>query len=196
MEKIPTNLAMKERSKSEWTRFRQKLEIYMRAAKRNADDDETKTALLLAAGGDLVLEEYNAIDFPEPTAAIVRPAHKGAKATFSAYKFRTRVQGVKEPFATWLTDLKILARDCHFEKQEDRMMRNQLIYGIRSPKVREDLLKIQDLDLQQTVNLRAAAEAAKKQAGEFENDKNARSSETSTLQNSTADETTELLAES
>lgn len=59
MDRLPENIAVKRRSPADWKRFAQKLQIFLSATKKHQESDEIKVAILLATGGDIVLDEYN-----------------------------------------------------------------------------------------------------------------------------------------
>jgi hypothetical protein len=56
------------------------------------------------------------------------------------YKFNNKVQGLNS-FDKFVTNLKLLARDCNF-KDTDEMIRDRIVFGIQSEKVREKLINI------------------------------------------------------
>ena len=67
--------------------------------------------------------------------------------TVERYKFFTRVQEEGEPLEKFIVDLKILASTCNFTTLRESLVRDRIICGIRDSKLREDLLKVADLDL-------------------------------------------------
>ncbi|RWS21397.1 uncharacterized protein B4U80_06309 [Leptotrombidium deliense] len=60
--------------------------------------------------------------------------------TFAAFKFSTSIQREGENFDAFLTELKVLAKDCNFGKLEDRLIRDKIVTGIRVDAVRANLL--------------------------------------------------------
>jgi hypothetical protein len=54
---MPEGMAMSQRTLSEWQKFKQKLTLYMKATKKAAEASDVKVAILLTAGGDIVLDE-------------------------------------------------------------------------------------------------------------------------------------------
>ena len=50
-----------------------------------------------------------------------------------------------------MAELRKLARNCNFA-DEDRMIRDRVVVGVKSSVVREKLLEIEDLNLQKAVN--------------------------------------------
>ncbi|KAG7479045.1 hypothetical protein JOB18_016283 [Solea senegalensis] len=64
-----------------------------------------------------------------------------------------KVQGAKEPFEQLLTDLRLLVKDCNYANNEE-MVRDRVMLGIQSPKVREKLLSVgSDLTLDKAIDI-------------------------------------------
>ena len=80
--------------------------------------------------------------------------------TVERYRFFTRVQEEGEPLEKFIVDLKILT--CNFSTLRESLVRDRIICGIRDSKLREDLLKVADLDLDKCVNACRASNYRKK----------------------------------
>ena len=61
------------------------------------------------------------------------------KHIMAALKFNERRQGDNESFDSFVTDLKILVRDCGYQ-EEERMVRSAIVFRCKNPKVREKCL--------------------------------------------------------
>ncbi|XP_052820412.1 uncharacterized protein K02A2.6-like [Mya arenaria] len=60
---------------------------------------------------------------------------------FSRYKFKSRAQEDGEPFESFVTQLKILIKDCGYPVGiQDEMIRDHIVFGIKSNKIREKLI--------------------------------------------------------
>ena len=57
----------------------------------------------------------------------------------AALKFNERRQGDNETFESFVTDLKILVKDCGYQ-EEERMVRDAIVFRCKHPKVREKCL--------------------------------------------------------
>ena len=57
----------------------------------------------------------------------------------AALKFNERRQGDSESFDSFVTDLKILVKDCGYQ-EEERMVRDAIVFRFKHPKVREKCL--------------------------------------------------------
>ena len=59
---------------------------------------------------------------------------------YNRYKFHLRVQSKSETFDQFSTDLKMMVKDCKYA-DSDNMVRDRIVIGIRSHKIREKLIK-------------------------------------------------------
>ena len=72
---------------------------------------------------------------------------------FARYKFHNIVQQEKEPFEQFLTKLKIEVKDCGY-KDPDEMVRDRVVIGCYSQKVREKLIQEgSELTLEKAVDI-------------------------------------------
>ena len=84
---------------------------------------------------------------------------------FARYRFYNRVQAAHESVDSFVTDGKLLAKDCGFPADiVDKMIRDRLVYGTNSHKVRERFInRGTDLDLLTALNIARAYESAQSQ---------------------------------
>ena len=84
---------------------------------------------------------------------------------YSRYIFRSRVQESKEPFEQFVTDLKLLIKECGYDESvHDDMIRDHIVFGIKSTKVREKLINEgDDLTLDKCMNIARTYELSQKQ---------------------------------
>ena len=59
---------------------------------------------------------------------------------FKGYKFHCKKQGEQESCEQFITELKVLAKDCGYTA-EDEMVRDKIVFGTKHKKVRENLIK-------------------------------------------------------
>jgi len=67
--------------------------------------------------------------------------------------FNSRKQFQGEVVEQFVTDLKIRAQSCNFGELQDSMIRDRLVLGITSQRVRERLLREEDLTLGKAVQI-------------------------------------------
>ena len=66
-------------------------------------------------------------------------------------------------FEQFVTDLRILIKDCDYQ-QEDELLRDQIVFTVRSPKIREKLInKGSDLTLEKAIDTARTYELSKQQ---------------------------------
>ena len=84
---------------------------------------------------------------------------------YSRYIFMRREQGTDEPFEQFVTDLKLLYKECGYHHaMEDEMIRDHIVFGIKSTKVREKLINQgNDLTLEKCMDISRTYELSQKQ---------------------------------
>lgn len=81
--------------------------------------------------------------------------------TVERYTFNKRIQEEGEQFNAFYNQLRVLVKPCDFcEACVDSMLRDRIVLGIRSPEVRQELLKNRQLTLDQSLDICRAAESA------------------------------------
>ena len=61
---------------------------------------------------------------------------------YARYKFKYRTQSDDETFEEFYTDLKVLFNDCSYDHNiEDEMLRDHIVFYVKSKKVREKILE-------------------------------------------------------
>ena len=83
---------------------------------------------------------------------------------YERYRFNNRKQEPGENIAAYLTELKTIAKNCqHEDITPEEILRDRIVLGIRDDKMRETLLRFNDLTLQKAVDLIKAAEQTEHQ---------------------------------
>ena len=93
---------------------------------------------------------------------------------FARYQFNNEVQG-DETIDSFVTRLRLKAQDCDFgnENRTDEMIRDRIVFGTNSPKIREKLINIgKDLTLQQAIQIGQNYEYAQVQMKQMSNQGN------------------------
>ena len=81
--------------------------------------------------------------------------------TVERYKLFTRIQEESESIDKFVTDLKLLAATCNFGTLYNSLIRDRIICGIRDWTLREELLKVVDLDLDKCLRACRVSELVK-----------------------------------
>ena len=71
-------------------------------------------------------------------------------------------QNEDEQFTEFLTRIKTQATKCKFDKLLDKMLKDKIVFGIRSNQVREKLLTEDKLNLSKATNICKTSEQASK----------------------------------
>jgi len=90
--------------------------------------------------------------------------------TIECYRFNTCVQGRQENIDQYMTELRLIAKNCSFGDLEEQLIRDQLVCGTYSKEVRQRLLRVEELSLDKAVSICHAHKESKKSA-QYLNDK-------------------------
>lgn len=152
-----------------WRKWIQKFENYMIASEKNTKPDVSKIAIFLNLLGDEGFEIYNTFKFTkevEYTKVIEKFTEyctPRKNVVFERYKFFSCSQQEGQSVDNYTTQLKTLASTCEFEGQEDSLIRDRIVLGLRDNNLQERLLREPDLSLQKAVEFVRAAEISKQQ---------------------------------
>ena len=171
--KPPKKLDFESKNLAEaWKRWRQELELYVDLS-LDEEDETQKIKLLKYVIGPQGREIHDTFKFEKDpkdlTLADVIGKYESycnpkKNETVERYKFNTRVQEKSETFEKFLTDLKILAATCNFDKLKDSMIRDRIVVGINDAVLRERLLREIDLTLDKAVQICRASELSKERS--------------------------------
>ena len=68
-------------------------------------------------------------------------------------KFNTRIQGKIESIDQYVTDLRIISKNCKFGALEEEVLRDRIVCGVFSEKVKERLLRDNELTFQKAIRM-------------------------------------------
>lgn len=172
----PKGLVFDEHIAVTWPLFKQKLQIFLTASKKEEEKDEVKIAILLNCIGEEGLDVYNLLPltdvektkFSEVVQAFDRYIEPHKSIMVHRYSFYTRVQGEDETFTSFFTDLKKSAKLCQF-KEEESLLRDRIVMGTNDKALQERLLRSGDIPLTDAVKLCRASELGKQQMNVMSN---------------------------
>ena len=72
--------------------------------------------------------------------------------TVERYWFNTLVYAKHETIDQYLTELKLLAKNCILIETENRLVRDRIVCGMQSEEVHQGLLCVEDLSLEKVVS--------------------------------------------
>lgn len=173
----PSKLCLSGDSDREWKCFKQKFELYLLATEKSKKSEDVKIALLLTCGGDELLTVYNSLNLTSTSSQ--DPTLKSVLDKFDTYfsprktelaaryKFRKCMQRPGEPLESYITRLRILIKDCNYEGQNDKELRDQIVFGCSDDTLRQKFFDEEDLTLKKTVDICVAYQATKRQMNVF-----------------------------
>lgn len=169
--KAPSNMKLDGNLAENWAKFKQRFMLYLEASEKINKPDKLKVALLLGTMGEECIEIYNSFKLSEEDAnkfSIVlnyfdQYFQPKQNTVIARYKFFNCKQKEGESVDSFVTNLKNLSKDCAFETQEDSLIRDLLIIGVRDSAMKEKLLMEMELTLEKAIEYCRAKEASGKQ---------------------------------
>ena len=170
----PDGLEMSGNLSENWKKFRQEFELYLVASGLDTKTDKQKVALLLHVAKKQAIDVYNTFSFEVDTpnydtvvAKFESYCNPKKNETYERFVFNSRNQAAGESFEAFLTDVKTKAKTCGFGVLKDSMVRDRIVLGVTSQRVRERLLREEELSLDTAVKICKAAEITQKQIKSF-----------------------------
>ena len=109
-------------------------------------------------------EDENADDISQVLKKFDEFCTPRTQVKYERYRFNNRNQEPGENISTYLTELRTIAKNCaHDTITPDEILRDRLVLGIRDDRVRERLLRLNDLSLQQAVDIIKSSEQTQQQ---------------------------------
>ncbi|CAC5421262.1 unnamed protein product [Mytilus coruscus] len=153
-----------------WKRWKQTMNLYLEVAMCEKTEKEQRRAVLyvIGLGGR---EIYNTFNFGENEADKLEVLLKKFEdycipkknVTVIRLRFNTRVQNSSESIDQYLTDLKLIAKNCEFEHLKDGLIRDRIVFDTNSSRVKECLLREDGLTLDKSVGICRGDEESRKQ---------------------------------
>ena len=146
----------------------QQYELYALAAGVTDKAENVQVATFLHVAGPQAQQVFNSFDLTEAEKVKIETVQKKFKLycspkkniTYIRFVFFTRNQGVTENFDSFLTDIKLKARDCEFGELKDSLIRDRIVCGIHGKGTREKLLQDSELTLKKATDKCRAIEAS------------------------------------
>ncbi|CAN7949222.1 unnamed protein product [Ixodes hexagonus] len=168
--KPPEGLNLTGNVAENWQRFRH-VELYLRATETTKRTDEQRAAILLHVAGPDAIEVYNTFTFAPDEKQDYQTVQKKFEnyrmprkyETYERYVFRSQKQESGEPFEQFVRELQLKVKSCNFSTLSDSMVRDQMVCGVTDKKLRERLLREEDLTLEKAIQLGKAYEGLQAQ---------------------------------
>ena len=149
---------------SNWRTWVSAWNNYRLATKLDKEEEARQVATLLAVIGKKANKVFRTFTWASPDDAkkIAAVVSKFEEYCIPKYciLFFTRDQRESETVDQYLTELRQIAANCDFESiTPDQLLRERLVTGTKTAKVRENLLKEKKLTLEKAIDISRAAES-------------------------------------
>lgn len=171
--KHPDNIDLHSDNVAErWRKWKRQFQFYYDACELKDKSKATQTAILLHAAGPEAQDVYDTFVWEEGEdkndyATVIKHFDQYCEplrnVVYERYQFWTRDQKEHENVDTWLAALRKMAAKCEFATQEESMIRDKIVFGIRDIAIKERLLREHGLSLKRALDLCRAAESSKQQ---------------------------------
>ncbi|KAL0161181.1 hypothetical protein M9458_044906, partial [Cirrhinus mrigala] len=163
-----------------WRRFKQQAELMFSGPLREKREPE-KCSYLLLWIGEKGLDIYNTWSLSEDEAKKLQTYYDKYAAyitpksnpIYARYRFHEKMQAAGETFEHFITELKLLVKDCSYPNS-DEMVRDRIVFATNSPRVREKLLSQgAELTLDKAIDIARSHKLAQIQLKEMTGSKDA-----------------------
>ena len=154
---------------SNWRTWVSAWNNYRLTTKLDKEEEARQEATLLAVIGKKANKVFRTFTWASPDnakkiAAVVSKFEEYCipreNTIYERFLFFTRDQRESETVDQYLTELRQIAADCDFESvTPDQLLRDRLVTGIKTAKVRENLLKEKKMTLKKAIDIARAAES-------------------------------------
>ena len=151
-----------------WKRFLRGWNNYEVATGLKGESSDYRCAVFMTVVGEDACERFEGFKFEQDESendiGIVLQKFEqfcvgSTHEAFESYRFHVRTQEQSESIDAYVAELRKLAKGCNFAEQEDRMIRDRILVGCKSVKVREKLLEDSKLTLKSALEICRAMEA-------------------------------------
>ena len=164
--------------KDSWESYSERVEQFFEA---NVVEDKKKVAILLTCMGAQAYQDLKDMAAPnKPSSMKLKDINKlmsrryDPKSTviLQRFRFRNRLQQEGEGIASYVASLRKLASKCSFQGFLEEALRDQIVCGLREESTQRKLLGTEDLDLEKTITIVQAREAAQRDFTEMKRSSN------------------------
>ena len=152
-----------------WRKWKQTMELYLQlclAKKSEKEKCSTFLYIIGQAGRDIfnamTLQDNERDKISVLFAKFEEYCRPKQNVTIERYRFNSRAQGKFETVDQYVTELKLIAKNCSFGDLESQLIRDRVVCGIHSDEVRQHLLRVDELTLDKCLKVCRAYEQTKK----------------------------------
>ncbi|XP_046142800.1 uncharacterized protein K02A2.6-like [Osmia bicornis bicornis] len=166
--KPPMGLDLRENAANNLKSFKQRFELFITAISEREIKEQRKVAMLLNCIGNDALDVFNmfALQTENLTTKLIFEKFEEyvkprVNIIIERHKFHSRRQEEGEPFDSFLTDLRKLAKNCDFEQQEESLIRDRIVIAVNDEGLQQRLLRDPNLTVEKVIESCRAAEMSK-----------------------------------
>nr|XP_058971272.1 uncharacterized protein K02A2.6-like [Pocillopora verrucosa] len=169
----PKALCLSGNASENFKLFKQQYELYVNAIGLSTASKERRSAILLNLAGEEALKIYNGFTWAPAVGDPEGEEHVPAEdkldpelilekfqrfctpktnVTYERYKFHRYTQSEGESFDNFLSQINTLVSTCAYGELKDDFVRDKIVLGINSDKVRARLLRDGELTLEKAIN--------------------------------------------
>uniref|UniRef100_A0A1Y1KVT8 RNA-directed DNA polymerase n=1 Tax=Photinus pyralis TaxID=7054 RepID=A0A1Y1KVT8_PHOPY len=175
--KPPDPLVLDGNISENWKRFSQKFTLFSKATNLDSKDEDVQIACFLSLIGDDGLDLFNSFTFEAGKEKILAEIQKKfddqcapqRNVIFERAKFNTICQKEGQSFDSFLTELRKAVKTTGY-KDQDEMIRDRIVIGLRETSSKERLMQVADLTLTKAINFCRATETSKDQVKILDNE--------------------------
>ena len=159
-----------------WTRWDKSFRTFFKASEYKKKPKDIQVAILLNCAGAEAQEIHEQFQFENPEEEkdidvvlqkFEEYCHPRKNTVYERYKFWCRNQSGDEAIDKWVKDLRTIAANCEFGDQENSLIRDKIVFGVRDNRTKERMLRESDLTLVKALEICRAAESTKAQMREM-----------------------------
>ena len=171
--KPPDELNFEGNLNEHWKKWKQELDFYLVATEKDEKDEKVKSCILLTCIGSQGREVYNTFTFqenesPHDFELIIKKFDEHCSprknVTLTRYKFLTYKQKEGQSFSEFVTQLRKLSTDCELDNLRESLIKDVIVIGILDDRVRERLLRENNLTLLRAIEIGQSSEQTKMHA--------------------------------
>lgn len=163
-----------------WRKWFQQFMVFLKASGIHKETSDVQASLLINLIGSEGYDVYTTFKFTKEedkehfeTLISKFNEHFQTKhnTTMARFKFFTRNQVTGESIDEYVTALKLLTQHCEFEHLEEGLIRDRIVCGVVDGRLRDRLLRSEDLTLARAVKLCQANEMSHEEKRQIEESK-------------------------
>ncbi|XP_067667492.1 uncharacterized protein [Haliotis asinina] len=169
---LPAKLELKGNPATNWRKFRRLWNNYVIVTRLNNEDNQFQTATLLTCIGSDALDIYDGLAFEDEDErndieAVLQRFEEfclgEVNETYESYVFHKRYQQANENIDVYLAHLRKLIRSCNYGNMEARLLKDQIVVGVKDESLRSKLLEVRNLTLPNCIDICRAYESSQYQ---------------------------------